>query len=109
MNPTEDDGMAMELFPTNLFEIDTSTFHPEKFQLIDIREDTELQTEPLLNFKSLHMPLSAFKEKSLDPKATYLFFCHRGKRSLNLVTYLRNKGWENVYSLSGGILALNRK
>jgi molybdopterin/thiamine biosynthesis adenylyltransferase/rhodanese-related sulfurtransferase len=74
---------------------------------VDIRENEEVSKDPLSeNRPVLHLPLSCFDPTSLDPKGHYVFFCHSGKRSRHLVTLLRKKGWENAYSLKGGILAL---
>ncbi len=90
-----------ELSGVNAWEIDA--YSPSDFQLVDIREKEELEQDSLVSHTALHLPLSAFDEKFLDRHQSYLFFCARGRRSYNLVSQLRAQGWNNIYSLIGGI------
>ncbi len=39
----------------------------------------------------------------LDPARETVVFCHHGVRSLSVTVFLRNQGFKNVSSLSGGI------
>jgi sulfur-carrier protein adenylyltransferase/sulfurtransferase len=100
------DPEIRELSLKDTCEIEPSACMSAEFQLVDIREQAEVSADPLIAFQCLHMPLSTFNEKSLSHDKKYLFCCQRGRRSLNLVTHLRSLGWKNVFSLSGGALAL---
>jgi molybdopterin/thiamine biosynthesis adenylyltransferase/rhodanese-related sulfurtransferase len=101
--------MITNLNPHSLLEIEAHNCSFDHYQLIDIREKEETIADPLRVLKSLHMPLSSFDVLTLNPAIPYLFFCHRGRRSLNLVTRLRAEGWNNVYSLTGGIISLKQE
>ena len=78
----------------------------KEYQLVDIREVEEVAFEPYWEENCLNKPLNSFNANELDPSIKYLFFCKRGARSARLVSFLREKGVTNVYSLMGGIDSL---
>jgi adenylyltransferase/sulfurtransferase len=71
-------------------------------QLVDIRESYE-QDEVIAN--SLHIPIGDLSEQlSVLPKQqTIVLYCATGNRSLQAATLFRKQGFENLYSLQGGI------
>ena len=72
--------------------------------LLDVREPWEFQTAQIAGSKLIPMgdvPSRVFEE--LNPDAHIVTVCHSGVRSLNVAVWLRNQGFENVQSLSGGI------
>ena len=72
--------------------------------LLDVREPWESQTAQIAGSKLIPMgdvPSRVFEE--LNPDAHIVTVCHSGVRSLNVAVWLRNQGFENVQSLSGGI------
>jgi rhodanese-related sulfurtransferase len=78
----------------------------EKPVLLDVREPWEFEAAWIEG--SVLMPMGdvpgrAFQE--LDPEAHIVTICHHGVRSLNVAVWLRNQGFENTQSLSGGINA----
>ena len=78
-----------------------------RFHLIDIRESHEVARKPL----SLPCSLLPFSEIDLDlyqPESNEptLFVCRTGRRTGLVVEQLREKGCTNVYSLAGGVEAL---
>lgn len=78
--------------------------------LLDVREPWELATAQIAGSKSIPMgeiPARAFQE--LDPEAHIVTVCHAGVRSLNVAVWLRNQGFEQVQSLSGGIDSWSRE
>jgi rhodanese-related sulfurtransferase len=77
--------------------------------LLDVREPWEFQTASLPN--SLLMPMGEVASRAhteLDPDQQIVVLCHHGARSLNVTMWLRNQGFEQVQSLSGGIDAWSR-
>lgn len=75
-----------------------------KTRLIDVREPWEYSTahiEPSTLMPMGDVPARAHQE--LDPDEHLVVLCHHGQRSLNVTVWLRNQGFENVQSLSGGI------
>ncbi len=46
--------------------------------------------------------------ESLDPRVEWVVYCHHGVRSQQAVDYLRQRGFENVRNLDGGIDAWAR-
>lgn len=89
-----------------MYEISYSEAQKGEYIWVDIREHEELKHSSLKGIPYIHLPLSTFDEADLEQGRSYLFFCRSGRRSLDLVTWLRNQGWENVYSLKGGLLDL---
>jgi adenylyltransferase/sulfurtransferase len=73
---------------------------------VDIREKIETLADPYGREGCVLMPMSEFDREGLDPTKHYALFCQRGKRSASLVSNLRGNGWQNVYSVEGGIESL---
>ena len=76
--------------------------------LIDIRTSNELQQIPLSGWRHIEMESLISNPEQLDRNQDYVFICHSGIRSLQLVEHLKNNDYQSVYSLSGGILKLLR-
>ena len=80
---------------------------PEKLQLVDVRELSEIKIAYLKGFKVL--PLSKFPEWSeqihfhLDSNQETLVLCHHGMRSAQMCQWLKNQGFTNVKNIIGGI------
>lgn len=84
--------------------------NPSGTVLLDVREPWELATAQIAGSKSIPMgeiPARAFQE--LDPETHIVTVCHAGVRSLNVAVWLRNQGFEQVQSLSGGIDSWSRE
>lgn len=84
----------------------------EPFILLDVREQMELRLANL-GQDVLWIPLSelaARREAALgddfsDKGKTVIVLCHTGMRSAQVTAWLRQLGWENTYSMAGGIEA----
>jgi len=85
------------------WEVEAKEINPHDYILVDIRESSELQKQRLTNWEFQHLPLSVFDAKCINGEKPYLFFCQKGRRSYDLVHYLRQEGFDNVFSLVGGI------
>ncbi|HET9098786.1 MAG TPA: rhodanese-like domain-containing protein [Acidobacteriaceae bacterium] len=86
-----------------------STPSAESFYLLDVREPWEaaLCCLPGAQFIPMgDMPSRAHQE--LDPDAHIVVYCHHGMRSLSVVFWLRQQGFERAQSLAGGIEAWAR-
>jgi len=74
------------------------------FTLLDVREPWEYETAKIEGAKSMPMgdvPVRAYQE--LDPEAHIVVVCHHGVRSLTVVNWLRQQGFEKTQSMRGGI------
>ncbi len=74
--------------------------------LIDIREPEEFATARIDGARLIPMqavPAELQKLEGWADEATLLVFCHHGVRSLQVVSWLREHGIENCYSVAGGI------
>ncbi len=77
----------------------------EDFQLIDVREDYEVE---IVTLDGEHMPMADIMQQtekiSRDKKV--VIHCRSGKRSAAVIQALEtNHGFTNLYNLQGGILA----
>jgi rhodanese-related sulfurtransferase len=73
-------------------------------KLVDVREPWEVQTAPFPGALAMPMgdiPSRAFAE--LDPEEPIIAICHHGVRSLHVVQWLREQGFERAQSLAGSI------
>ena len=76
----------------------------ENFQLIDIREDYELE---LACIGGDHIPMGEVRNNldKIRKDIPVIIQCRGGKRSGNMVVFLSDNGYDNLYSLEGGINA----
>lgn len=81
----------------------------EEVVLLDVREPGEL---PLARIEgALHIPMGDIPARSveLDPEARIVVMCHLGQRSAMVTQFLRQRDFERVSSLAGGIDAWARE
>lgn len=77
---------------------------PDPPVLLDVREPWEFQTASIEG--ALLMPMGEVTSRAhneLDPDAHIVVLCHHGQRSMSVTAWLRQQGFDNVQSLSGGI------
>ena len=83
----------------------------EDIQIIDIRENYELETEGVIN--GHHIPMGELMDRldELKKDIPVIFHCRSGKRSENILNFLKMNGLynDNYYNLSGGINAWKEK
>ena len=75
----------------------------ETIDIIDVREAWELQQSSLEG--AIHIPMNSIPQ-SLDriPKdRPVVIMCHMGSRSATVVNWMQQRGFDNLYSLEGGI------
>ncbi|MBF2056093.1 MAG: rhodanese [Cyanobacterium sp. T60_A2020_053] len=81
--------------------------NPESYQLLDVRELSEVSIVNLPHFVVL--PLSEFGEWSnqiqskLDSQKETIVMCHHGIRSAQMCQWLISQGFTQVKNVSGGI------
>ncbi|HSZ72591.1 MAG TPA: rhodanese-like domain-containing protein [Cytophagaceae bacterium] len=81
----------------------------EDFQLIDVREPSEFESA---NLKGELIPLSTVPQNvdKISKTKKVVVHCRSGKRSANAIIFLENNhGYDNLYNLTGGILAWKDK
>ncbi len=73
--------------------------------LVDIREWEEVETVAFNVKEVLHLPYSLFTEnfQKIPGYREVIVGCRSGKRSLEGVRFLKEQGFQKVYSLKGGI------
>ena len=77
---------------------------PDKPLVLDVREPWETSAAPFPGAALIPMgDIPARAHQELDPDAHIVVVCHHGARSLNVTMWLRQQGFEQVQSLSGGI------
>ncbi len=95
--------MLNELAPEQLLQILEQN---KEVHIIDIREDYEFEDGHL---PCVHMPMDSVFERAheLPRDIPVVIYCRTGKRS-NAMAYMlcREKGLDNVYSVTGGYEAL---
>jgi rhodanese-related sulfurtransferase len=79
----------------------------DRYQLVDVRELTEIEIAALRNFQVLS--LSQFPQWSeqihqhLDAEKPTLVLCHHGIRSAQMCQWLVSQGFTQVKNITGGI------
>lgn len=85
----------------------TQMINRDDAMILDVRESNEYTTGHIIN--SVHIPLSALKtriselEKNKNKKV--IVACRSGHRSSQACANLKKEGFEQVFNLSGGIMA----
>ena len=99
--PTTDPATLELEFPT------LAAARASGLTLIDIREAWERASDDPAEQIEWHLPLSAFMQGAvaLPQEGRYLLVCAHGVRSLALTEHLREMGYGEVYSLTGGLAA----
>jgi rhodanese-related sulfurtransferase len=71
--------------------------------LLDVRRPDEVAICALAG--AVHLPMDELQDRlaELNPEKETVVYCHHGVRSLSVTIFLRNQGFRNVSSLSGGI------
>lgn len=73
--------------------------------VLDVRDPDEYEICHIEGSTLIPLGDLADRANSLDPEKTYLIHCKSGKRSAKAVALLREKGFGQVFSVAGGILA----
>lgn len=77
-------------------------------KILDVRTKNELETGILPNAIHIDFLGEDFWDRleQLDKDDIYFVYCHSGRRSLRVCTYMANGGFHYVYNLDGGIANL---
>lgn len=75
----------------------------EKVELVDVREDWEIEIASLPNSQIITQKLAYEILNKWDKQTTTVFICHHGIRSLEAASYFKGHGLPNVKSLTGGM------
>jgi rhodanese-related sulfurtransferase len=77
--------------------------------VLDVREDWELQTASVRpdGFEFRHIPMGQLVQRlsELNPAQPIACLCHHGSRSMQVASYLAQKGFQQVANIAGGINA----
>jgi len=77
--------------------------------VLDVREPYELQTASVTadGFTLLAIPMGVIPPRlaELDPQQPIACLCHHGGRSMQVANFLKNRGFEHVANIAGGIHA----
>ena len=104
-NSNSNNGPAPEISVNDLLQKSESGVD---FYLLDVRTMPELEerrlsfTDDLIPYDSLEFALDRLPE---DKSSLIYCFCRSGRRSGIATSYLRSVGYENVYNVTGGIIA----
>lgn len=77
----------------------------ERPEVIDVREAWEVAQLPMPGARHLPMHLVPLSCDTLPRERPIVVVCHSGARSGQVVHFLRQKGFEQVYNLRGGMVA----
>ena len=74
--------------------------------ILDVRTPEEFAEGHLANAQNIDWNAAESEQtlSSLDPTKAYFVYCLSGGRSASAANYLREKGFKEVYELSGGMM-----
>ena len=89
----------------------------DKFVLLDVREEWELDLAKINDARLEVTPMSRLADEGTDAlsgsahqkDAEILVLCHQGVRSAQVTQWLGAQGWARVFSVAGGIDEYARK
>src|SRR5216110_1720820 len=73
------------------------------FELIDVREPFEFEIARINGAKLIPLGEILERAEELQREQTIVVHCHSGRRSAEAVRLLKQRGFDNVYNLEGGI------
>ncbi len=93
--------------PQEAYELLQAHQEDPNFVVLDIRTPQEFQMGHLPGAINIDFYAPDFEEQldRLDKTKTYLVYCRTGNRSSQALPILRKLGFQEVYELSGGIVA----
>jgi adenylyltransferase/sulfurtransferase len=74
-------------------------------QILDVREPAEYQIARIKGARLFPLSTLAQQYTELDPGRHYFLHCRSGHRSLNALQFLRERGFQHLKSVKGGITA----
>lgn len=75
----------------------------EKLELVDVREDEEVQHGMIEGAKHIRMGTIPENLDYFDKDKEYIFICRSGSRSLNVCHYMQEQGYK-VRNMVGGMM-----
>ena len=96
-------AVSLEMTPQQVRELQNSG---HSISFIDVREANEWALTRIEGASLVPMgtvPASLQKLEIQSDAGPLIVYCHHGMRSLQVVSWLREKGIENCYSMTGGI------
>jgi rhodanese-related sulfurtransferase len=89
----------------------------DKFILLDVRELSELGYARLTDSRLEVTPMSrlaqegtnALSDSVRSQEVPVYIMCHHGNRSMQVIMWLAQQGWKNVFNVRGGIDEYARK
>jgi rhodanese-related sulfurtransferase len=75
----------------------------EKLELVDVREDEEVEQGIIPGAKHIRMGTIPENLHQFDKDTEYIFICRSGRRSENVCYYLKDQGYK-VRNMIGGML-----
>jgi adenylyltransferase/sulfurtransferase len=92
-------------FETTVEELKRRLERNEHVFILDVRNPEEYQICRIPGSTLLPLPELAQRYRQLDPQRELIVHCKSGMRSLKATQFLREKGFQKVKNLKGGILA----
>jgi rhodanese-related sulfurtransferase len=77
--------------------------------VLDVREPWEVETVALPGSTPIPMGQITTRADELDTDRPIVCLCHHGMRSLQVAEYLEQRGFADVWNLTGGIDAWSRQ
>ena len=102
----QSEGEGLEISPV---ELAAWRREGRSFQLLDVRSDEEWEFARLDGASLVPLPELPGRLGELDRSAPLVAYCHLGVRSLHAAHWLREQGFERVWSLRGGLDAWSRE
>lgn len=75
----------------------------EKIKILDVRESEEFEICALKDACLIPLDELGKRLSELDPNEEIVLYCHHGMRSIHAALMLKQKGFQHVQSLQGGI------
>ena len=77
----------------------------EEIRLIDVRTPAEAARGGIPDAENLPLHLLPLQADDLQPDPRVVFYCRSGARSAQACLFMKKRGHDEVYNLTGGILA----
>lgn len=97
----------------SVLDVQSKLDEPADFVLLDVREPDEHALARIESDGVTYLPLSRLAQEQVaalpasaaEKDTEIVVFCHHGTRSAQVVAWLRQEGWTNVWNMDGGIAA----
>lgn len=110
-NTNSDEKDTLSISVKQAYKLIVENKNNSNFVILDVRKPDDFHKEHIENAINIDFKSDSFSFKldKLDKNKTYLISCYGGFRSKNTMKMMKDKGFQKLYNMKGGMLKWKAK